>query len=192
MAKEQKNLSRKEKGSNNYEKQRKKVAQLHKTVRNRRMDFLHKLSSAYVDKYDKIILEDLNISSMIQEEMNSKNTLDSSWRTFIQLLVYKAEKAGTEVVLVDPKDTSKECSQCGVKTDKKLWQREHNCPSCGYETDRDYNAAKNILRKGLGEGRAEVTPAKTATSTENKDQSNFCDVSASCVIETGSPFKIYA
>lgn len=185
LAKEQRNLSRKEKGSNNYEKQRKRVATLHKRVKNRRMDFLHKLSNAYVNKYDKIVLEDLNISSMVRGEMNSKNTLDSSWRKFIQLLLYKAESADTEVILVDPKDTSKECSQCGVKTDKNLWQREHQCPSCGYTTDRDYNAAQNILGKGL----AEVTPAETATSTDNKDQISFCDVSASCVIETGSPFR---
>ncbi len=129
------------------------------------MDFLHKLSNAYVNNYDKIVLEDFNISEMIQGEMNSKNTLDSSWRTFIQLLLYKAESANTEVVLVDPKDTSKECSQCGVKTDKKLWQREHKCPSCGYETDRDYNATQNILGKGL----AEVTPADTETSAEHKE-----------------------
>lgn len=186
LAKEQRDLSRKEKGSNNYEKQRKKVAKLHKRVKNRRMDFLHKLSNAYVDNYDKIVLEDLNISSMVQGEMNSKNTLDSSWRTFIELLMYKAENAGTEVILVDPKDTSKECSQCGVKTDKNLWQREHSCPSCGYTTDRDYNAAKNILGKGL----AEDTPADTGTSTDSKDQKPvFCDVSASSVVETGSPFR---
>lgn len=189
LAKEQRNLSRKEKGSNNYEKQRKKVAKLHKTVKNRRMDFLHKLSNAYVEKYDRIVLEDLNISDMVQGEMNSKNTLDSSWRTFLQLLLYKAESADTEVILVDPKDTSKECSECGVKTDKKLWQREHSCPSCGYTTDRDYNAAKNILGKGL----AEVTPADTETSAEYKDQNtDFCDVSASFVVETGSPFHLEA
>ncbi|WP_256451723.1 transposase [Methanonatronarchaeum sp. AMET6-2] len=185
LKKEQRNLSRKEKGSNNYEKKRKRVAKLHKRVKNRRMDFLHKLSNAYVEKHDKIVLEDLNISSMVQGEMNSKNTLDSSWRTSIQLLLYKAESADTEVILVDPKDTSKECSQCGVKTDKKLWQREHSCPSCEYTTDRDYNAAQNILGKGL----AEVTPAETATSTEHRDQNNsvFCDVSASASSKQEAP-----
>jgi putative transposase len=188
LKKEQRNLSRKEKGSNNYEKQRKKVAQLHKRVKNRRIDFLHKLSNAYVEKYDKIVLEDLNISDMVQGEMNSKNTADSAWRTFLQLILYKAESANTEVILVDPKDTSKECSRCGVKTDKKLWQREHSCPSCGYTTDRDYNAAQNILGKGL----AEVTPVDTETSADNKDQIQFCDVSASFVVETGSPFHTEA
>lgn len=182
LKKEQRNLSRKEKGSNNYEKQRKRVAQLHKRVKNRRMDFLHKLSNAYIRNYDKIVLEDLNISEMVQGEMNSKNTLDSSWRTFIQLLLYKAESANTEVILVDPNNTSKECSQCGVKTDKKLWQREHECPSCGYTTDRDYNAAQNIL----GKGQAEDTPADTGTATDTK--TDFRDVSASTVVETGSPF----
>lgn len=190
LTKEQRNLSRKEKGSNNYRKQREKVAQVHNTVKNRRMDFLHKLSNAYVRNYDRIVLEDLNISDMVQGDMNSKNTMDSSWRTFIQLLMYKAENAGTEVILVDPKDTSKECSRCRVKTDKKLWQRKHSCPSCGYTTDRDYNAAQNILGKGL----AEVTPADTETSTEHKEQNatSFCDVSASFVVETGSPFHLEA
>jgi len=190
LAKEQQNLSRKQEGSNNYEKQRKRVATLHKRVKNRRMDFLHKLSNAYVENYDKIVLEDLNISGMVQGEMNSKNTADSAWRTFIELLLYKAESANTEVVLVDPKDTSKQCSRCGVKTDKKLWQREHSCRSCGYTTDRDYNAAKNILGNGL----AEDTPADTETSAEHKDQNNmrFCDVSASFVVETGSPFHLEA
>jgi len=189
LAKEQQNLSRKQEGSNNYEKQRKRVATLHKRVKNRRMDFLHKLSNAYVENYDKIVLEDLNISGMVQGEMNSKNTADSAWRTFIELLLYKAESANTEVVLVDPKDTSKQCSRCGVKTDKKLWQREHSCRSCGYTTDRDYNAAKNILGNGL----AEDTPADTETSAEHKDQKDvFCDVSASFVAETGSPFHLEA
>ncbi|PTD93418.1 transposase [archaeon SCG-AAA382B04] len=184
LKKAQRNLSRKEKGSNNHKKQRKRVAKLHEQVKNRRMDFLHKLSNAYVNKYDRIVLEDLNISSMVQGKMNSKNTLDSGWRKFIQLLLYKAESAGIEVVLVDPKDTSKKCSQCGVKTNKPLWQREHSCPSCGYKTDRDYNAAQNILEKSLGEGRAKVTPVETEASTDT----NFRDVSASFVIETGSPF----
>jgi len=188
LAMEQRNLSRKEEGSNNYRKQRKRVAKLHKTVKNRRMDFLHKLSNAYVRNYDKIVLEDLNISDMVQGEMNSKNTLDSSWRTFIELIMYKAENASTEVVLVNPKDTSKKCSQCGIKTNKNLWQREHSCPSCGYTTDRDYNAAQNIL----GKGHAEDTPAETATSTEHKESDSICDVSASCVIETGNPFNLEA
>lgn len=197
LKKEQRNLSRKEKGSNNYEKQRKKLAKVHKRVKNRRTDFLHKLSTAYINKYDVIAVEDLNISDMVQGEMNSKNTMDSSWRTFIQMLLYKAESAGVEVVLVDPADTTKECSRCGAKSDKKLWQREHSCPSCGFKTDRDYNASMNILKKGiqnlenLGKGQAEVTPADTGAAVDNKDQSDsvFCDVSASTVVETGSPFR---
>jgi putative transposase len=196
LKKEQRKLSRKEKGSNNYEEQRRQLAKAHKLVKNRRTDFLHKLSRAYVDKYDVVAVEDLNISDMVQGEKNSKNTMDSGWRTFIKMLLYKAESAGTEIILVDPADTTKECNQCGVKTVKKLWQREHSCPSCGYTTDRDYNAAQNVLKRGLeksdfvGKGQAEVTPAETATSADNKDQNiEFCDVSASCVIETGSPFR---
>lgn len=191
LKKEQRNLARKEKGSSNYEKQRKRLAKAHKLVKNRRTDFLHKLSTAYIEKYDVIAVEDLNISGMVQDRMNSKNTIDSAWKTFTQMLLYKAEKAGTEVVLVDPKNTTKQCSKCGVKSEKKLWQREHNCPSCGYTTDRDYNAAQNILKRGLektdtivGKGQAENTPADTGTSTDTK--TDFRDVSASSVVETGS------
>ncbi|WP_169302446.1 zinc ribbon domain-containing protein, partial [Halorientalis salina] len=81
----------------------------------------------------------------------------------------------------------KECSQCGVKTDKPLWVREHSCPSCGYTTDRDYNAALNVWERGLkklGVGHSEETPVETATAVEQTHQES---VSASRVVEPGSP-----
>lgn len=189
LKKAQRDLSRKDNGSSNWEKQRQHVAKLHGRVKNRRMDFLHKLSTAYVEHYDMIAVEDLNISGMMQGDMNSKNTFDSAWRTFIELLLYKAESASTEVVLVDPVNTTKQCSQCGVQTDKELWQREHECPSCGYTADRDYNAAQNILKRGinqsekLGRGQAEVTPVDTGAAA---DTDTYHDVSASTVVEAGS------
>jgi len=65
------------------------------------------------------------------------------------MLEYKCEREGTHFAEVDPRNTTKACASCGVKTDKPLWVREHSCPSCGFEADRDANAAWNILSRGL-------------------------------------------
>jgi len=100
------------------------------------------------------------------------------------MLEYKCEREGTYFVAVDPSGTTKECASCGVSTEKPLWVREHSCPSCGFEADRDANAACNILSRGikqLGEGRSESTPVETALPTDTTS------VSAKHVIETGSP-----
>ena len=103
---------------------------------------------------------------------------------------------------VDPADTTKECNQCGVKTEKPLWVREHSCPSCGYTTDRDYNSALNVWERGLSKLGVvlseETTPAETGTvlRTEGSDGPHEngvlvnaveTSVSASSVVETGSP-----
>jgi putative transposase len=87
---------------------------------------------------------------------------------------------------VDPAGTAKECSQCGVGTDKPLWVREHSCPSCGFEADWDASAAYNVLNRGLQElglGQAEVTPGETATVAET-DGGSPRSVSARRVIES--------
>jgi len=76
------------------------------------------------------------------------------------MLEYRYEREGTHFVVVDPKDKTKECASCGVRTEKQLWIREHSCPSCGFEADRDANAAWNILSRGLedlGAGYSEST-----------------------------------
>jgi putative transposase len=86
---------------------------------------------------------------------------------------------------VSPVDTTTECSKCGVKTEKPLWVREHACPACGFETDRDANAARNILNRALtriGMGCPESTPAETALPVETL-------VPAKRVVETGSPVR---
>ncbi len=102
---------------------------------------------------------------------------------FKRLLEYKCEREGTHFVAVDPKDTTKECASCGVKTEKPLWVREHSCPVCGFEADRDANAAINILDRGLkqlGVGHSERTPVESALPVDTS-------VSAKRVAETGSP-----
>jgi putative transposase len=100
------------------------------------------------------------------------------------MLKHKCKREGTHFVEVDPEGTTKECAKCGVETEKPLWVREHSCPACGFEADRDANAARNILSRGLsdlGVGHSELTPVKTALPVDT------AVVSAKRVVETGSP-----
>ncbi len=79
----------------------------------------------------------------------AKHILDAAWNKLVAYTTYKAENAGRNVVLVNPKNTSKMCSNCGMLVDKGLSKRTHNCPFCGLSINRDLNASKNILRLGL-------------------------------------------
>ena len=189
LQREQRKLSRKEHGSNNWEQQRQKVAKCHQQLKRKRRDFLHKLSNYYATEYDLVAVEDLNVKSMLESPGNSQNTASAAWDTFTTLLSYKCDREGTHFVEVDPTDTTKECANCGVATDKPLWVREHSCPACGFTMDRDANAALNILSRGseqLGVVHSEGTPVETAlpmfTSSGSSDV-----VDVKCVIETGSP-----
>jgi putative transposase len=179
-------LSRRERGSNNWEKQRKRVAKVKQRIRWKVLDFQHKLTTWLVKTYAAVFVEDLNIQAMMQSEGSAKNKQDAAWRQFIQLLEYKADLYGCHVVQVEAAGTTKECACCGVDVEKELWVREHSCPSCGFETDRDANAALNVLQRGfeeVGLGWPEETPVETATAT---DTTHFESVSASRVVETGS------
>ena len=179
----QRNLSRKQHGSVNWEEQRKVVAERHAELKNKRRDFLHKLSNYYATEYDLVAVEDLDAKGLVELPGNSRNRAGAAWGTFLRMLEYKCEREGTRFAAVDPKDTTKECASCGGKTDKPLWVREHSCPSCGFEADRDANAAWNILSRGLedvGVGYSESTPVETALPVDTS-------VSAKRVIETGSP-----
>ncbi len=183
LEREQRTLSRKEHGSNNYEKQRRRVAERHADLRRKRRDFLHKLSAYYAREYDLVVVEDLNVKGMMESPSNSRNTASAAWRTFLSLIEYKCEREGTHFVAVNPRGTTKECAACGVSTDKPLWVREHSCPACGFEADRDANAAWNILSRGLedvGVGHSEGTPVETALPVDTS-------VSAKRVVEAGSP-----
>lgn len=148
---QQQHLSRKEKGSNRYEKQRLKVARLHKKITNSRVDNLHKISIDLIKKYDTIILEDLNIKGMVKNHKLSKHISDASWGTFISFLEYKAKWHDKEILKVDRFfPSSKTCNCCGyINQNLKLDMREWICPSCNTNLDRDINASKNILKEGL-------------------------------------------
>jgi putative transposase len=179
----QRDLSRKERGSANWEKQRQVVAERHADLKRKRRDFLHKLSSYYAREYDLVAVEDLDAKGLVELPGNSRNRAGAAWGTFLRMLHYKCKRQGTHFVAVDAKDTTKECAACGVKTDKPLWVREHSCPSCGFEADRDANAAWNILSRGLedvGVVHSESMPVETALPVDTP-------VSAKRVVETGSP-----
>jgi putative transposase len=185
---EQRVLSRKEHGSNNYREQQRKVARRHADIKRKRRDFLHKLSTWYAEEYDFVAVEKLDTKNMMELPSNSHNRASAAWTTFRKLLRWKCEREGTHFVAVEPAGTTKECARCGVSTDKPLWVREHSCPACGFEADRDENAAWNILQRGLdklniGTGSAESTPAETVVPTATA----FQPVAANHVAETGSP-----
>ncbi|QLG48531.1 RNA-guided endonuclease InsQ/TnpB family protein [Natrinema halophilum] len=183
LRREQQKLSRKEKGSNNYEKQRKQVAKVKRQIKRKVLDYQHKLTTWLVKEYDAVFVEDLNVQSMLQDDGNARNKQDAAWRQFITLLEYKGDMHGTHVVQVEARGTTKECASCGVETAKPIWVREHSCPACGFETDRDANAAMNVLQRGfseLGLGWPESTPVETALPTDTHS------VSAKRVVETGN------
>jgi putative transposase len=180
----QHDLSQKEHGSNNWERQRQVVAERHADLKRKRRDFLHKLSNYYTREYDLVAVEDLDAKGLMELPSNSRNRAGAAWGTFLRMLEYKCDREGTHFVAVDPAGTTKECSNCGVATDKPLWVREHSCPSCGFESDRDLNAAYNILSRGLtevGVVHPDSMPAETALPT------GIDSVPAKRVLETGSP-----
>ena len=110
VRKEQRKLSRNHKGSKNYEKQRIKVAREHGPVENQRNDFQHKLSRYYVNNYDLIVTEKLDITELIENGHLARSICDAAWSSFNQKLAYKAERAGKLFVQVDPRGTSQTCS----------------------------------------------------------------------------------
>ena len=182
LRRNQRKLSKKKKGSNNYNKQKIKVAKMYEKVKNQRDDFLQKLSRFYADNYDFIAVEKLNIKGLIRISYNARNVMDSSWRKFAQFLSYKAERAGKTVVEVNPRGTTQECYKCGKEVKKSLAVRIHKCPYCGLEIERDYNSSFVVLKRGLeellGQGLSEFTPAETEPLPR--------EISASSVVEAGS------
>ena len=163
LKREQRRLSRKKKRSRNREKQKVKVATIHEDITNSRNDFLHKLSRYYVDNYDVICMEDLNIQGLMQGASNARNMADASWGRFGRMVKYKAETACKLQIQVPPQNTSQNCSRCGAKVPKTLAVRIHKCPHCGLKIDRDYNASLNIKRLALeriGWEPSEYTPVE--------------------------------
>ena len=151
LKKAQQHLSRKQKGSNGFEKQKLKVAKIHEKIASCRLDTLHKVSHHLVNEYDLIVCEDLNVKGMIKNHKLSKHIADASWGNFVTLLQYKCDWYGKELVKVNRfYPSSKTCGDCGwINQNLKLSDREWTCQNCGVIHDRDVNASRNILKEGL-------------------------------------------
>jgi len=161
LAKLQRRLARAEKGSNNRRSIQDKVAKLHKRINCQRDDFLHKLSRMYVNNFDIICVEDLDVKGLKEKGHNTgmhRSIHDASWAKFAFMLSYKAQSAGRKLIKIDPRNTTQRCSVCGSIVKKDLSVRVHECPYCGFSCDRDYNAARNILIAGMEQPVAPIEP----------------------------------
>lgn len=125
------------------------LARIHQRIANRRADFAHKQSRTLVNIYQVIVFEDLAPQVMGKSRGMRKSIMDVAWSQFIGMTISKAADAGRTVILINPRNTSKECSHCGKLVEKMLSNRIHRCPVCGLVLDRDVNAAINILQRGL-------------------------------------------
>jgi putative transposase len=151
LAKRQKQLSRKLKGSNNRHKARIKVAKVHAKIVRCREDFLHKLSRKLVDENQVIVVENLAVRNMVKNHKLAKSISDAGWGDFCTMLKYKSEWEGKTYIEVDRfYPSSKTCNNCLNRVDSlSLDIRSWQCPKCGENHDRDINAAQNIRDEGL-------------------------------------------
>lgn len=149
LAKAQRILSRRKKGSTRWEKQRLKVAKLHEKTANQRRNFLHHKSKELAANYDAVIIEDLDMKGMSQALNFGKSVHDNGWGMFISFLEYKLKEQGKQLVKIDKWfPSTKKCSRCGNEKEMSLSERVYKC-TCGLVLDRDYNSAINIKKEGL-------------------------------------------
>jgi putative transposase len=161
LAKQQRILSKKIRGSNHYNKQKRKVQRVHKKISNQRKDFLHKASRELVNKYDIICIEDLDLKGMTTTKHFRKSIFDTSYYTFTKFLDYKTKDEGKSFIKIHKYyPSSKTCSLCGNIQDIPLSQRIYTC-DCGNKMDRDHNAAINIATQGL------ITTLQTEYGTDS-------------------------
>ena len=165
LAKEQRILSRRQqrakkehrslRDSKNYQKQRLLVAKLHAKVMNQRHNFLQQISTALIKNHDLVVAEELRSKNLLKNHALALSISDVGWRTFLGMLAYKARLYGRQFITINPRNTTQTCRDCGFVmgtngTDKlTLDDRNWTCPNCGIHHIRDWNAAKNILDKGI-------------------------------------------
>lgn len=168
LARSQRNLARKQKGSNGRAKARTRVAKVHAKVANQRRDFAQKEARKLARRFDRIGAENLRIKNMVRNRHLARSIGDAGWGDFLSTLEWQARKAGREVVRLDPRNTTQNCSGCGTKAKCRLGlaDRTFRCDECGLVLDRDRNAARNLnpgwAVPGIGvDGSKTLVPAGT-------------------------------
>ncbi|MFH0798141.1 MAG: transposase [Candidatus Woesearchaeota archaeon] len=152
----QRSLSKKKKGSNNRNKSRIRLARKYEKLSNTRTDFIHKLTRYYADNYDAVGMEDIDYSKMAKG-IFGKSFLDACCGRIRQQMACKVESTGGLFVTVDYRGTTTRCNQCGTDVKKEIWERMHNCSTCGISIPRDYNSALEIKRLALIKIRQELS-----------------------------------
>lgn len=149
LARAQRKLSKREKGTPERRKAKKVVSRIHERIVNRRHNFIHQEARHIINRFGIIAVEALNTRGMLGNHCLAKSITDASWGRFITALSEKAEEAARKFVMVNPNGTSQICSRCHSLVPKDLSVRVHSCPVCGLSLDRDLNASYNILALGL-------------------------------------------
>lgn len=180
LARQQRQLSRRQKGSKNYDRQANKVARLHLHVARQRKEFHYQVAHWLCAHYDLIAFELLNIKGLARTRL-AKSVLDAAWGSFLNILQAVAVKRGKVAVGEDPNGTSQDCSSCGETVKKTLAERVHSCPNCGINIDRDLNAAINILNRVIKPLGLTVSGCGGYSDTSPKKQQLS-------IVRLGSPF----
>jgi putative transposase len=152
LARRQRTLQTKKRGSKNRHRAKVLVARAHRRIRNKRSNSHHQEARTIVDRHGAIAVEGLRVKNMVRNPHLSKSISDAGWNQFLTILTHKAEEAGVVVVVVNPAGTTQVCSGCGRVVPKTLSDRWHTCPyeDCGLSLQRDHNSAREILnRAGL-------------------------------------------
>jgi len=162
----QQNLSRKQRGSNRWKRQRERVARCYATTRRQRRHWAHQLTSHWAARHDLIAFEDLDLVSFAEGNPLSKGMADAGWGMLRQMAAYKERMRSGRYVEVPAQGTSQTCSRCGQVVDPPLTLKDRvfRCP-CGHEEDRDVNAARNVLERGLDQLRRNTTEGRRVDGT---------------------------
>ena len=185
IEKRHRSLSRKQHESENWNKARQELARAYERLNNRREDYREKLASWYTEQYDAVFLEDLDVGSMIRQDGNSRNIASMSWYKLRKAFEHHGEKNGCHIIEVPPEGTTKRCAKCGVESEKPLWAREHSCPSCNYEADRDYNSSIEIQCLGLSDLGVDFETKELFDDSSNSCEKIWLGQSESTPVETG-------